>query len=197
MPLFCIPVTVPYTLVGDPEASLFTVQVDTVATSPTGAIATAQVLVEALARMRHPGRGAHVASDRIRIGPVGVPVTGFYVYVLANGFHIPHLDFPDRIDQDAAKGLADSLGAIDTRNLFGVIADAVYLHYVSSMGIAALASNAARVRLRLLRPAAAIVKILDMVGLSRLVPVFPDLPKACDDLVATYMRQAQPPAAQP
>lgn len=190
MPLHRIPVTVPYTLVGDADASLFTVQVDTVATAPTGAIATAQVLVEALARMRHPGRGARVASDRIRVGPVGRQVDGLYAYILANGFHIPHLDFPNRIDQAASGPLSDSLSGIDTRNLFGVIADAVYLQYLSSMGVAAFAANAQRLRLRLLRPSEPIVKVLDMVGLRRLIPCFPDLPKACDDLVATWMRDS-------
>lgn len=188
MPLHRIPVTVPYTLVGDPEAALFTVQVDAVATAPTGAIATAQVLVEALARMRHPGRGAKVVSDRIRVGPQGSAVGGLYAYVLSNGYHIPHLDFPARIDQAAAEQLADALTGIDTRNLYGVIADAVYLQYLSSMGVAALAANAPRVRLRLLRPPEMVVKVFDLVGLRKLIPCFPDLPKACDDLVAAHLR---------
>lgn len=194
MPLHRIPVTVPYTLVGDPEAALFTVQVDAVATAPTGAIATAQVLVEALARMRHPGRGARVVSDRIRVGPQGTQVGGLYAYVLANGYHIPHLDFPARIDQDAAQQLADALSSIDQRNLFGVVADCVYLQYLGSMGVAAIASNAQRVRLRLLRPSDTVVKVFDLVGLRKLVPCFPDLPKACDDLVSTCLqRSAAPP----
>jgi anti-anti-sigma factor len=188
MPLHKIPVTVPYTLVGDANASLFTVQVDAVATSPTGAIATAQVLVEALARMRHPGQGAKVATDRIRVGALGAQVNGLYLYILANSYHINHLDFPARLEQAAAQQVSDSLTGIDQRNIYGVIADCVYLNYISSMGLAALASNAQRVRLRLLRPNAGIIKVLEMVGLQRMVPVFPDLPKACDDLVAAWMR---------
>ena len=195
MPLHKIPVTVPYTLVGDPAASLFTMQVDAVATSPTGAIATSQVLVEALARMRHPGRGARVASDRIRVGAIGEQVTGLYVYVLSNGYHIPHLAFPARLEQEAAQRLSDTLAGLDARNLYGVIADCVYLNYISSMGIAALVSNAQRVRLRLMRPSASVVKVLDMVGLSRMTPCFPDLPKACEDLVAAWMRSAAGPKA--
>jgi anti-anti-sigma factor len=190
MPLYRIPVTVPYVLVGDPTASLFTVQVDTVATSPTGAIATGQVLVEALARMRHPGRGARVASDRVRVGAIGAQVSGFYAYVLANSFHIAHLDFPARIDQEAAQQLADTFSGIDQRNLYGILADCVYLNYLGSMGLAALASNAQRVRLRLMRPSDSVLKVLDMVGLRKMVPCFPDLPKACEDLVAVWMRLA-------
>ncbi len=190
MPLHKIPVTVPYTLVGDPTASLFTIQVDSVATSPTGAIATAQVLVEALARMRHPGQGAKVASERVRVGAIGAQVSGMYAYVLTNSFHIAHLDFPARLEQEGAQQLADAFTGIDQRNLYGVLADCVYLNYISSMGIAALASNAQRVRLRLLRPSAGVQKVLEMVGLHRMVPSFPDLPKACDDLVATWLRIA-------
>lgn len=190
MPLHKIPVTVPYTLVGDPTASLFTVQVDAVATAPTGAIATAQVLVEALARMRHPGQGAKVASERVRVGAVGSQVGGLYAYVLTNSFHIAHLDFPGRLEQAGAQQLSDALNGIDQRNLFGVLADCVYLSYISSMGLAALASNAQRVRLRLIRPSAGVLKVLDMVGLARMVPCFPDLPKACDDLVAAWLRLA-------
>lgn len=190
MPLHRIPVTVPYTLVGDPDASLFTVQVDTVATAPTGAIATAQVLVEAQARMRHPGRGARVVTERVRVGAVGPQVTGLYAYVLSNGFHIGHLDFPARLEQTAAQELSDSLAGLDQRNLFGVVADCVYLAYISSMGLAALASHAQKVRLRLIRPSPSVVKVLDMVGLQRFVPCFPDLPKATEDLVAAYLRSA-------
>jgi anti-anti-sigma factor len=189
MPLHRIPVTVPYVLVGDPTASLFTVQVDAVATSPTGAIATAQVLVEALARMRHPGRGARVASDRVRVGTIGAQVSGFYAYVLANSFHIAHLDFPSRIDQTAAQQLADTFTGIDQRNLYGILADCVYLNYLGSMGLAAVASNAQRVRLRLIRPSEGVLKVLDMVGLRKMVPCFPDLPKACEDLVSSWMQQ--------
>ena len=190
MPLHKIPVTVPYSLVGDPTASLFTIQVDAVATSPTGAIATAQVLVEALARMRHPGQGAKVVTERVRVGAIGDQVVGLYAYVLTNSFHIAHLDFPARLEQDAAQRLADTFGGIDQRNLYGILADCVYLSYISSMGLAALASNAQHVRLRLIRPTAGVTKVLEMVGLAKMVPSFPDLPKACDDLVSTWLRIA-------
>ncbi len=190
MPLHKIPVTVPYTLVGDPTASLFTIQVNAVATSPTGAIATAQVLVEALARMRHPGQGAKVVGERVRVGAIGTQVTGMYAYILTNSFHIAHLDFPARLEATGAQQLADAFAGIDQRNLYGVLADCVYLSYISSMGIAALASNAQRVRLRLLRPSSGVLKVLEMVGLNTMVPSFPDLPKACDDLVATWLRIA-------
>jgi anti-anti-sigma factor len=193
MPLHKIPVTVPYTLVGDPTASLFTIQVDAVATSPTGAIATAQVLVEALARMRHPGQGAKVASERVRVGAIGNQVTGLYAYILSNAFHISHIDFPTRLEQEAAQQLSDAFAGIDQRNLYGILADCVYLSYISSMGLAALASNAQRVRLRLIRPSAGVLKVLEMVGLQRMVPSFPDLPKACDDLVAAWLRNAANP----
>jgi anti-anti-sigma regulatory factor len=145
--------------------------------------------------MRHPGRGARVASDRIRVGAIGEQVTGLYVYVLSNGYHIPHLAFPARLEQEAAQRLSDTLAGLDARNLYGVIADCVYLNYISSMGIAALVSNAQRVRLRLMRPSASVVKVLDMVGLSRMTPCFPDLPKACEDLVAAWMRSAAGPKA--
>jgi anti-anti-sigma factor len=190
MPLHKIPVTVPYTLVGDPTASLFTIQVDAVATSPTGAIATAQVLVEALARMRHPGQGAKVVSERVRVGTIGPQVSGLYIYILTNSFHISHLEFPARLEQEGAQQLADVFTGIDQRNLYGILADCVYLNYISSMGLAALASNAQRVRLRLIRPSAGVLKVLEMVGLQRMVPCFPDLPKAADDLVATWLRIA-------
>ena len=190
MPLHKIPLTVPYTLVGDATASLFTVQLDVVATSPTGAIATGQVLVEALARMRHPGQGSKVASDRIRVGAIGAQVTGLYAYVLANSFHVAHVEFPARLDQAGAQQLADTFAGIDQRNLYGVLADCVYLNYISSMGLAAMASNAQRARLRLIRPSESVLKVLNMVGLNKMVPCFPDLPKACDDLVAAWMRHA-------
>jgi anti-anti-sigma factor len=190
MPLYRIPVTVPYQLTGDPQAALFTVQVDAVATAPNAALATACVLVEALARMRHPGQGARVVTERARIGAIGAQVAGLYAYVLSNGYHIPHLDFPARLDQNGAQTLGDALAGIDGRNLFGVVADCVHLAYVSSMAIATIAGNAQRVRLRLVRPHESVLKVFDMVGLRRLISAHPDLPRALDDLVADYLRVA-------
>jgi anti-anti-sigma factor len=190
MPLHKFSVTVPYALIGDPTAALFTIHVDAVATSPTGAIATSQVLVEALARMRHPGQGAKVLSERVRVGSIGTQVVGMYAYVLTNSFRISHLDFPARLEQEGAQQLADTLAGLDQRNLYGILADCVYLSYISSMGIAALASNAQRVRLRLIRPNAGVLKVLEMVGLLRMIPCFPDLPRASDDLVSTWLRIA-------
>ncbi|MCS6970417.1 MAG: hypothetical protein RMM29_06490 [Planctomycetota bacterium] len=189
MSLQHIPVTLPYTLVGDPTAALFTMQVDAVATSPTGAAAVSQVLVESVARMRHPGVGARAVIERVRVGAGSKPITGLYAYVLANSFHVARLDFPSRIEQAAAQELADTLAGLDQRAVFGIIADCVHLAYISSMGLAALASAAGRVPVRLLRPPATIVKVMDMVGLSRFIPIFPDLRKACDDLVATWLTQ--------
>ena len=61
------------------------------------------------------------------------------------------------------------------------------------MGLAAMASNAQRARLRLIRPSESVLKVLNMVGLNKMVPCFPDLPKACDDLVAAWLRNAANP----
>jgi anti-anti-sigma regulatory factor len=190
MPLLSIPVTVPYQLVGDPEASLFTVQVDAAATAPNAALATAQVLVEAHARMRHPGRGARVLVERARIGAAGQVIPGFYAYALVNGFHITRFDFPARLESDAAQHLADAFEGMDDRNLFGLVADCVHLQYVSSIALATLAGNAQRLRLRLLRPSEQVVKVIAMVGLQRMIKVHADLPRALDDLVADYLRVA-------
>lgn len=189
MALVNYPVTLPYVQVGDPTAALFTMQVDAVATSPAGAMAVAQVLVETVARLRHAGQGAKVATERARIGAPGRPVEGLYAYVLANSFHIARLDFPSRIEQQAAQRLADTLNGLDPRAVFGVIADCVHLSYISSMGLAAFASAAGRIPIRLLRPQPTISKVIDMVGLSRFIPAFPDLRKACDDVVAQWLTQ--------
>jgi len=131
-----------------------------------------------------------VASDRVRVGAIGAQVSGLYAYVLTNSFHIAHLEFPARLEQAGAQQLADTFAGIDQRNLYGVLADCVYLSYISSMGLAAMASNAQRVRLRLIRPSDSVLKVLDMVGLRKMVPCFPDLPKASDDLVAAWLRHA-------
>jgi anti-anti-sigma regulatory factor len=181
MPLHTIPVTIPYRLTDDQAGILYPVQVDAVATEPRAALATAYVLVQALARVQHGGRPVALMPERAQIGAPGAAVPGPYAYVLSNGHLIAHLPLPSRFEGASAMVLEQTFKGLPD-GLFGVVVDCAPLQYINSQSMAALAAHAGRVNLRLFRVPDHIAKVLGMVGLDRIVRCLPSLQGALEDL---------------
>ena len=181
MPLAAIPVSIPYRLTDDTESVPVPIQVDAVATEPKAALATAYVLVQGLAKLRHPGRPIQVQADRCQIGRPGAPVTTPYAYILGTSQFIPHVVLPARVEGPSALTLDQTLKGIPDGQL-GVIIDCATLGYMNSQGLAGLAAHAARLRLRLFRVPDPIAKVLSVVGLDRIIRCSPTLQAAIEDL---------------
>ncbi len=182
MPLHTIPVTIPYRITDDQAGIMYPVQVDAVATEPRAALATAYVIVQAIARLNHPGRPIALMPERAQMGQPGAAVAGPYAYVLGSGQHlIPHLPLPPRFEGASAMILEQTLKGLPD-GLFGVVLDCAPLQYINSQSMAALAAHAGRVNLRLFRVPEHIAKVLGMVGLDRIVRCTPTLQSALDDL---------------
>ena len=183
MPLHAVPVVIPYALDDDPGGASYAITVQAVGTTVQAGHAVAQVLVKALVQIRHPGVGAHLITDRIKVGQLGPVVDGPYAYVLTRGSHLNHLVFPPRIDQDQGYALDQVLAGLDEASVHGVLLDGVHLSYINSAGLAALASNAPRLNLRCFRISEAIGKVLEITSLQKVIPTYPDLTTALSALV--------------
>lgn len=182
MPLLTIPVTIPYRIADDQAGIMYPVQVDAVATKPRAALATAFVLIQAFAKLQHPGKQIQMMPERSQIGGLGAPVPGPYAYVLGTGHLIPHLPLPSRFEAASSMTLEQTLKGLPD-GLKGVVVDCAPLQYINSQSMAALAAHAGRLHLRLFRVPDHINKVLTMVGLDRIVRCTPTLQAALTDLV--------------
>jgi anti-anti-sigma factor len=184
MPLFDIPVVVSYRLEDDRSGALFAVQVRTVASGEPAALAIAQVLTQALAALRHPGRRVELLNDRSKVGAVGQVIDGPYAYVLTHGNHIHHLTFPSRVDSQSGEVMGNAFAGLDPKTLYGVVMDCHPLSYINTAGLASIAAHAKRVRLRLFRISDPVRKVFEIVGLLQLLRIHPTLQAALNDLVS-------------
>lgn len=181
MPLFDIPVVIPYRLDNDDGGVLHPVQIRTVASGVPAALATAEVLAYAHGRLRHPGHQIQVIKERAKVGAAGPQVDGPYAYVLTRGSLIHHLSFPARIDSQAGEQLHGILEALDGRNVFGLIIDCAPLVYINTVGLTALSAHARMTQL--FRVPATIAKVLEIVGLNRMIRTHANLTAALESLV--------------
>jgi anti-anti-sigma regulatory factor len=184
MPLFDIPVVTTYRLLDDRDGALFSVQVRTVASAEPAALAIAQVLSQALASLRHPGRRIEILPDRVKIGATGQTVDGPYAYVLTHGNHIHHLTFPSRVDSQSGEVMGNAFAGLDPKTLYGVVMDCHPLSYINTAGLASIAAHAKRLHLRLFRISDPVRKVFEIVGLLQLLRVHSSLQSALNDLVA-------------
>jgi anti-anti-sigma factor len=183
MPQFDIPIVIPYRLDGEAETALYSVQVKTISSSAPEAMVSAQVLTRALAALRHPDRKAILLPDRAKAGVVGPQLNGPFAYVLTRGPHIRHLSFPARIDNQLGEVIGKAFSNLEPETLYGVVIDCGELIYINSSGLASIASHLKRLRLRLFNVSPTIYNIFELVGLSHILPIHPDLATCLNGLV--------------
>jgi anti-anti-sigma factor len=190
MPLYAIPVVVPYRLDNDPDGATYTVAVEAIATQASAAQAVAQVLVRAMAQFKHRRQTAHVVTDRVQVGAPGPQIDGPYAYVFTSGNRIGHLAFPQRIDGERGHEVNQMLEGLD-QTVLGVLVDGIHLTYINSLGLAAFAHHASRLNLRMFRVSDPIAKVIEVTGLTRLIPLYPDLASALGELVRKAKQENQ------
>jgi anti-anti-sigma regulatory factor len=183
MPLFDIPVVVPYRLRDDRDGVPCTVQVHAIASTESAALAIGTMLVAALARLHHPRRATEVLAERAKAGPPGQQVDGPYAYVLTQGNRIHHLTFPARIDSQSGESMGNAFASIDPKTLYAVLMDCHPLTYINTAGLASIAAHAKRLHLRLFRISEPVRKVFEIVGLMHMLRVHASLQGALDDLV--------------
>lgn len=180
MPLFDIPVVIPFRLEGDTSDTLYPVHVRTVASGMNPALATAEVLAATLGRLRYPGRKVVVERQRAKIGSPTRQVEGPYAYVFGRGGYIHHIDLPARIENNFGEALGKLFSSCDKHNAFGVVVDCAPLTYINSSGLAAFAANSRMLILFRLPPS--ITKVFELVGLNRMLRILPSLTTALAEL---------------
>ncbi len=184
MPLYDIPVVVPYRLKDDTDGVLYSVQVHAIASAESAALAIGAMLVAAHARIQHPTRATEVLVERAKAGQPGQQVDGPYAYVMTQGSRIGNLTFPPRIDSKSGESMGNAFAGIDPKTLHAVLLDCHPLTYINTAGLASIAAHAKRLHLRLFRISEPVRKVFAIVGLLHMLRVHPTLQAALDDLVA-------------
>ena len=182
MPLFDIPVVMPYRLRDTRDGALFSVQVNAVASTEAAAVAAAQALVRTQATLKHRGHEIEMLPERAKLGSPGRQVEGPYAYVMTHGNLIHHLDFPARIDSQSGEVMGNAFTGLDPTLLLGVVMDCHPLTYINTSGLASIAAHAKRIHLRLFRVSEPVRRVFQIVGLVQLLRIFPDLRSALQDL---------------
>jgi len=192
VPLFDIPIVMPYRLRDERDGALYSVQVNAVASNEASAVAAAQALVRSLAGLKHRGRAIEALPERVKVGAIGRQIEGPYAYVLTHGNLIHHLDFPSRIDSQSGEVMGNAFAGLDPNLLLGVVMDCNPLTYINTSGLASIAAHAKRIQLRLFRVSDPVRRVFQIVGLVQLLRIFPDLRSALDDLGTPQLPIATP-----
>ncbi len=186
--LHSIPVVLTYRLERHQTAALHSLHVDTVASNQAAALAVARVFSRHLCAMRGLQQQPQIVDSRIRIGQPSHSVSGPYAYIIGISNRIPHLSFPTRLDNDSAEEMSAALKGIDPRLTYGVVLDCAPMQFIATSALAVLGEQHRRLRLHLCRIPTPIRKVLEIVGMDRLLNIHPDMRSALDALSARIAR---------
>ena len=121
MPLQAITVALPVRLGFDEHDPLLPLQIDTVASSPQAALATAKALAMTHCQLEHHSRPGAILADRATVGPAMQTVGGAYAYAFARGDRIISLHFASSCQGKASLEMAQSLAGIQAQWCHGLV----------------------------------------------------------------------------
>ena len=183
MPLYSIPIMLPYRMEAHANAPVYSLQVEAVASSAAAGLSTAKALCKLIAFMRFGEAPREILSERAMVGALRNQVIGPYIYVITKSQRIPHLSFPPRLDHEASQNLLESIKGLDKRFVDGLLMDCAPLTYLDSSSMSALNSCAQSMNFQMFRVSEPIMKILTLVGLHKVLPIHHDITTAMDALV--------------
>lgn len=192
MPLYSIPVVMPYRIDLDDGAPMYNLHVETVASSRKAALSTAKALCKLVSMLNFGEPARDILVERAQVGELVHQVVGPYCYILTKSQHVPNLSFPPRLDRESSLTLLESFKGISTKHVHGVLMDCAPLTFIDSSAMSALASCTKLHNLQLFRVSEPIMKIFTIVGLHKVLPIHNEITGAMDALYhhATTPQQA-------
>lgn len=185
MPLHAIPVVLPFRMRTDDDAAIHSVHLEAVATAAPAARATAKVIARTIGLLHFGRPPAELLVDRIQIGAPRQAIRGCYCYVFGSSNRVPHLQFPARIEGDAANDFDHLLAGLRHEQVSGVVFDAAQLQSITSAGLAALARHAGPLGMHICRLPPRVEHLLQVSGVAKVLALHTDLPSALDALIHT------------
>lgn len=185
MPLYSIPVVLPYRVHSDEHAPVYSLHVDTVASDKKVALNTAKALAKAMSMLRYGELPCEIMTERAMVGSPQGQVIGPYIYVFTKSQRIPHLCFPPRLDGDSAHTITGSLEGLEPQLINGLIMDCAPMTSIDSSSMGILAKYAGPKNMHLFRVPEPIMKILTLVGLHTVLPIHSDIGSALDAMIQT------------
>ena len=189
MPLYSTTVVVPYRMENRENAPIYSLHIDTVASTQQVAATTAKVLTTVQATLRHGKRPEHIFMERAVVGNPMHQVPGPYLYLFNKSDRIPNLSFPRRIGDQVGLELNQSLAGIDPEAIYGSVMDGAQMSYINTNGLTALIEHHAHAKLHLCRLPSPIQKVMNIVGLMKHLAVYPDLHGALQGLMHSCQKE--------
>lgn len=191
MPLYAIPVVVPYRCSDDANPPLFNLHVEAVSSTPERAVSTAKGLAHLVGQLRHGGPPLQVYRERASVARPRSAVNGPYAYLLLRTDRIPHLAFPQRFDERGSQDLHEALNALDENLVLGLLMDLAPLTYISSSGLAVMVEQSRRLNLHCFRVPENILHVINVTGIDRHLHLHTDIRGAMDGLLHSHLRKQQ------
>jgi anti-anti-sigma regulatory factor len=176
-------VVLPFQL-AESDRTVHTLQVNAVAIDAESAVQTATLLGDAWSALRHPGATVDFKPARTKAMSDAPIIDGPFAYVLSNLNQIYHLALPSRIDGEPGERLGHLLSGLSEKAVYGVVIDCSHLAYINTVGLTSIATHLKRLKLQLYDVPETIQKVLDIVGLSKLLSIHATLTAALAAIVA-------------
>ncbi len=158
------------------DAAIHTVQVNTVAADAPRALAIGTLIAQHWLRLHHPQ--AALLNDRIKCGSPQGPANGLALTLLSDADVVQAVIFPNRIDSEPGERLGDWLAGLDCLRVDAVLFNCAELTYINTVGLTSLAAHVKRLHLHLFQVPEQVMKVFDIVGLSRYLTILPGLEEA-------------------
>jgi hypothetical protein len=182
MALQVYPVTIPYRLTDDSTAATYSLRLESLASQPRAALATARILLETHSLLRHRRRPRQVLLDRSRVQDANARINTPYAYVFTHGDQLPHIALPRDLDANGTTNLIDILNGFSADWVRCLLIDCAPLRMITSTAIGALVEHASRFPIHLFRLPERMHNIMTTVGIDTIVPVHASLQIALEHL---------------
>ncbi len=166
-------------------APVYSLQVDAVASNARNALATAQVLLRAVAPLRCGGPASKVLFDRATVSDPGPRVVGPYAYLITKGLRVTQVACPARIEGDNCQQFEDILKSLKSDVVDAIYLDLAPVQFIASTGLAVLLDQSRRIPLHICRVPTNVNKVLQITGIDKHLRLYADLKQAVEATVTT------------
>ena len=155
------------------DAVVHSLQVNVVAMDPPRALAQGLLIAKHWLRVQHPS--ASLLSDRAKCGAAQSPASGPSLILMGTSDIVQSVVFPARIDSEPGERLGEILAGLDAEKMDAVLFNCADLTYMNTVGLTSLAAHVKRLRLHLFQVPEPVMKVFEIVGLSRYLTILPGL----------------------
>jgi anti-anti-sigma regulatory factor len=167
---------IPYRLNGG-DGAVRTIQVNVVAMDARKAAEDATLIAQHWLRIRGLPTNI-ILNERISTGSPSKESGGPHFLIFADNDIVHSVCFPSRIDSVPGERMGDILNGFDPKQIDAVVFSCAELTYINTVGLTSIAAHVKRLRIHLYQVPEPVLKVFEIVGLSRYITIMPGLEEA-------------------